>query len=100
MYKGKQLTGEDGTVVEIKQKVQMQALPSQSRHRLRAELVQLGIALLIAFIGLLAGAREQIKKLDFLAAAIAIFLLGFGADAIKNALAPAQAPPEASTTPP
>ena len=58
-----------------------------------AEGVRLGIALIIALIGLLAGAREQLTKLDLIPAAIAVFLLGFGADTIKNLISPKQAPP-------
>jgi hypothetical protein len=57
-----------------------------------AEGVRLGIALVIALIGLLAGAREQLTKLDLIPAAIAVFLLGFGADTIKNLISPKQAP--------
>ena len=57
-----------------------------------AEGVRLAIALVIALIGLLAGAREQLTKLDLIPAAIAVFLLGFGADTIKNLLTPKQAP--------
>ena len=50
----------------------------------------MGIALVIALIGLLAGAREQLTKLDVIPAAIAVFLLGFGADTIKNLISPKQ----------
>jgi hypothetical protein len=56
-----------------------------------AEFVRLVIALAIALIGLLAGAREQLAKLDLIPAAIAVFLLGFGADTIKNLISPKQA---------
>jgi hypothetical protein len=57
-----------------------------------AELVRLAIALLIALTGLLAGGQEQLAKLDLVPAALAVFLLGFGADAIKNLLSPKQSP--------
>lgn len=53
-----------------------------------AELVRLAIALMVALLGLLAGARQEVLKLDLIPAAVAIFLLGFGADTIKNLLAP------------
>lgn len=53
-----------------------------------AELVRLSIAIFVALLGLLAGARDQLLKLDLIPAAIAIFLLGFGADVFKNAIAP------------
>ena len=87
---GQQITDPQGPVV-LGQSITTQPLASEDSPRTQAELVQLGIALLIALLGLLAGATEQLQKLDFLAAAVAVFLLGFGADSIKNALAPARA---------
>ena len=42
------------------------------------------VALGVALVGLIAGAREQLLKLDVLPGLIAVFLVGFGADAIKN----------------
>jgi len=62
-----------------------------------AEGLRLGIVLVIALIGLLAGAREQLTKLDLLPAAVAVFLLGFGADTIKNLISPKQAPKPPAT---
>jgi Calcineurin-like phosphoesterase len=59
--------------------------------RTLAEGLRLGIVLVIALIGLLAGAREQLTKLDLIPAAIAVFLLGFAADTIKNLISPKQA---------
>jgi hypothetical protein len=94
VYTGNELANAEGKPVAIETAVAVQPLDAPSRHRTRAEFVQLGIALFIALIGLLAGAREQIQKLDLLAAVIAIFLLGFGADAIKNALTPVKPPEE------
>lgn len=44
------------------------------------------MALFIALLGLLAGAKEQLLKLDLVPALIAIFLIGFGADQVKNLL--------------
>jgi hypothetical protein len=55
-------------------------------ERARIEIIQLGIVLFIALLGLLAGAREQFVKLDIGAGLIAVFLLGFSADTIKNLL--------------
>ena len=48
------------------------------------ELLRLSLALGIAAFGLIVGAREQIVKLDLLPALIAVFLLGFGSDRLKN----------------
>jgi hypothetical protein len=40
----------------------------------------------VALAGLEAGALDQLAKLDFLPATIAVVALGFGADSIKNLL--------------
>src|SRR5688572_8784970 len=54
--------------------------------RARTELLKLVAALLIAVFALIAGAREQLMKLDVLPGLIAVFMVGFGADTIKNLL--------------
>lgn len=54
--------------------------------RTRLELVRFGIVFGATLLGLLAGAREQLIKLDLVGGIIAVFLLGFSADAIKNLL--------------
>jgi len=54
--------------------------------RSRTELLKLMAALLIAVFALVSGAREQLLKLDILPGLIAVFLVGFGADTIKNLL--------------
>ena len=54
--------------------------------RTRTELLKLMAALLIAVFALVAGAREQFLKLDILPGLGAMFMLGFGADTIKNLL--------------
>ena len=54
--------------------------------RARTELLKLMAALLIAVFALVAGAREQLLKLDVLPGLIAVFMVGFGADTIKNLL--------------
>jgi hypothetical protein len=48
--------------------------------------LKLTAALLIAVFGLVAGARDQLLKLDVLPGLVAVFLVGFGADTIKNLL--------------
>ena len=48
------------------------------------ELIKLAIALFVAGIGLIAGARDQLLKLDPVPGLIAVFIAGFGADTIKN----------------
>lgn len=54
--------------------------------RSRTELVKLIAALFIAVFALVAGAKEELLKLDILPGLIAVFLVGFGADTIKNLL--------------
>jgi len=60
-------------------------LPARG-HALLAELFRLILALGFAVLGLVAGAKDQILKLDAVPALIAVFLLGAGADQIKNLL--------------
>jgi len=48
--------------------------------------VRFGIVLVATILGLLGGAREQLMRLDVLAGLVAVFLIGFGADAVKNIL--------------
>lgn len=57
------------------------------RASLWMELERLGLVLGIVMAGLIAGGREQLLKLDLFPALIAVFLLGFGSDRIKNAFA-------------
>ena len=59
-----------------------------------AEGVRFLIAFGVALAGLEAGALDQLAKLDFLPATIAVVALGFGADSIKNLLT--QAPKKSS----
>ena len=44
------------------------------------------IAFFFALVALISGAQDQLAKLDILPALIAVFLLGFGADTVKNIL--------------
>jgi hypothetical protein len=60
----------------------------KSWERTWIEGLKLSAALMIAVFGLVAGAGDQIAKLDLLPALVAIFLLGFGADTIKNVFSP------------
>jgi hypothetical protein len=61
------------------------ATSSFSRQYLLAGGLRFAIAFFLALVGLVGGARDQLAKLDVLPALIAVFLLGFGADTIKNA---------------
>jgi hypothetical protein len=51
-----------------------------------AEAVRFLIAFGVALAGLEAGALDQLAKLDFFPATLAVVVLGFGADSIKNLL--------------
>jgi hypothetical protein len=55
-------------------------------ERTVTEGLRLAAALLIAVFGLVAGAKDQLAKLDVLPGLVAVFLVGFGADTIKNLL--------------
>ncbi len=50
------------------------------------ELLRFGIALGAVLLALVGGAQQQIAKLDCLPALFAVFLMGFGADTVKNLL--------------
>jgi hypothetical protein len=60
----------------------------------KLEVLRLLLALFIALVALIAGAKEQLLKLDVIPALIAIFFVGFSADQIKNLLTQRQSPPE------
>lgn len=68
----------------------VKVFPSKSQPwfsaRAKTEFVKLGAALFIAVFALVAGARDQVMKLDFWPGVIAVFTIGFGADTIKNLL--------------
>jgi hypothetical protein len=55
-------------------------------NRTRIEAVRFGIVLVATVLGLLGGARDQLMKLDVAAGLVAVFLIGFTADAVKNIL--------------
>lgn len=53
-------------------------------HATKLEIVQLAVALAFTMGALVAGAREQLDKLDVGTAVAAVFALGFGADILKD----------------
>jgi hypothetical protein len=86
---GDSLVDSHGKAVVLTKSIKVEKSPSSGfGDRNSGEAVRLGIALIIAIIGLLAGARDQLARLDLFAAGIAVFLLGFGADTIKNLISP------------
>ena len=58
-------------------------LPSRSTS-FWVEGTRLAIALLVALVGLVTGAKEQLLKLDVFPALVAIFMIGFGANEVKK----------------
>jgi hypothetical protein len=70
---------------------------SFSRQEYFATALRFAIAFFFALVGLISGAQDQLAKLDVLPALIAVFLLGFGADTIKNILTQQTVPSTSST---
>ena len=56
------------------------------KERTWVEGARAGVALLAPLLALVAGAREKVLQQDLFMAVVAIFLMGFTADAIKNLL--------------
>jgi hypothetical protein len=73
-------------VPPLRTTIVVQKTKRADRARLVAEVVRFSIAFGIALAGLLSGALDQLSKLDFIPATIAILALGFGANSIKNLL--------------
>lgn len=87
--RGTAIAGTGGGKKEVRVlETRIEILPSTSRASSRnfAELLRFLIAFGVALAGLLSGALQQLGKLDFIPATIAIIALGFGADSIKNIL--------------
>ena len=82
---GEAVIGMDDKPIEVPKELEIR---EQSREwfgqRTKIEAIKLLVVLFITLLGLIAGAREQLAKLDIIAAMIAVFLMGFGADTIKN----------------
>ena len=85
---GKLVADADQKVIEITKTVAVRPTRQGSLVDDRAwtESLKLAAALLIAVFGLVAGARDQLLKLDILPGLVAVFLVGFGADTIKSLL--------------
>ena len=88
---GQAVQDASGQTVILQKPIQV-ALAQQERlgERTWTEGIRLVIALFAAVIALFAGAWEQLLKLGVGPGLIAVFLLGFGADTIKNLLTPRQ----------
>jgi hypothetical protein len=85
--------------IQFTQKLSVrQTTSSFSKQYLLAGGLRFAIAFFIALVGLVGGARDQLAKLDVLPALIAVFLLGFGADTIKNVFTQKNGQPSPSAT--
>jgi hypothetical protein len=82
---GRKIVGPDGKEAKISAIIPVRATEKQKiGERTTTELIKLVAALLIAVFGLLSGAQSQLDKLDVLPGLVAVFMLGFTADTIKN----------------
>jgi hypothetical protein len=70
----------------LTKRIEVQRREQDSYARNFAEGVRFFIALGVALAALFSGALQQLDKLDFLPAMIAVLVLGFGADTVKNLL--------------
>jgi hypothetical protein len=86
-------------VPPLKRTIQIHTAPTTERSRFWAEFLRFAIAFGVALAGLLSGALEQLAKLDFIPASIAIIGLGFSANTIKNLLTQSGTPQTPVTTP-
>jgi hypothetical protein len=81
------------TTATIEDAIELEPTLPRKSHRALVEATRFSIAYVVALVGLEAGALDQLAKLDFLPATLAVIALGFGADSIKNLLAqPAKKP--------
>lgn len=67
--------------------VELQRPERPSYSRVFAESVRFLIAIGVVLAALLSGAMQQLNRLDFVPSIIAVLVLGFGADTVKNLLA-------------
>lgn len=90
---------EELPVPPLRTTIVVQKMKRGDRARLVAEVLRFSIAFGIALAGLLSGALDQLSKLDFIPATIAILALGFGANSIKNLLTQPAPPAVPATIP-
>jgi len=85
---GHQVQNSAGAPVEVTREITIHpsSLNQLLGERTFTEALRLAAALLIAIFALVSGAKDQLTKLDVLPGLVAVFLVGFGADTIKNLL--------------
>jgi hypothetical protein len=82
---GKSISDDKGAPLVVSKTIQV--LPqrgSNTRERLRAEILKLGIALGVALIALLGGAQEKLASLSLVQGLLAVFVMGFSANVVKD----------------
>jgi hypothetical protein len=85
---GRPILDKDGQPVSLEREIpQILFRKLPVGERLKVELIRTGAVLIAAMLGLLAGARTELLKADLSTGVVAVFLLGFSADALKNLLA-------------
>jgi hypothetical protein len=78
--------GPEGPMVFTRRIVQASFVRGGSSWSFFLEAVRLLVALVPALLALYAGALDKLAKLDLVSALIAVFLLGFSSDQVKNLL--------------
>jgi hypothetical protein len=95
--------GHDGDIphsIKIPRTIEVQGRKRNSEYsRFFADATRFLIAFAIALAGLVTGALDQLAKLDFLSATVAIVALGFGANSVKNLLTQTPNPAVVPATP-
>ena len=86
--------------IKIPKTIEVQGRKKNSEYsRFFADATRFLIAFAIALAGLVTGALDQLAKLDFLSATVAIVALGFGANSVKNLLTQTPNPAVVPATP-
>jgi hypothetical protein len=89
---------QDAQALDTKIEVQREH-PKIDRPGVFADRLRFGIAFAVALAGLKSGALDQLAKLGFVQATVAIIALGFGADTVKNVLTQSSRPQAAAGPP-
>jgi hypothetical protein len=84
-WSGSYVSDANGTIYCTKS-LHVRPKPKRKLDRTITEVVKFAIVLVATLVGLITGAREQVLKLDVAAAIVAVFLVGFSADTVKNLL--------------
>lgn len=89
---GNPINDNDGEPIKIPRPVEVKPQNTDFLgQRTKVEMARLSIGLLVAIVALAAGAKEQLLKLEVLPGLLAVFVIGFAADTIKNLVTQAPA---------